>query len=628
MPPITAAEDPVRLGPADLRPADEALPCPPATDRSVWGEGGSADATTTRDQVARAARDLGTPWPLPLASTAARLHRDGDRSAHEALVFARQARLARAAVAAAVTRDARLLDEVADGVLLLCEQSSWCWPAHDDAHARTGAVLPDVASPYLDLGAGEVVADLAWVDQLLGAQLDEAYPGLRTRVRHEARVRVFAPFLQRRDWHWLGLNGDVHNWNPWIHGNVLVAALRLLDGPAEDDLRAQVVTLAVEGLDRYLAALPADGAIDEGYHYWWNGACRALEAVEILRHATAGRVDGLAACPALRATVGFPHRMQLGDGWVLNVADGQARESSEVAWDALHRAARHVGDTEAAAYAAAHRRPGLPAAHESAGLGRLLRAATDPGWVGATPAAPPLPADVWLPSTEVRVVRSVGGSVAGLTLAVKGGHNDEHHNHNDVGEVVVASDGVPVLVDAGRPTYTAETFGPNRYRLWMMQSAWHSVPLIRGTAQAPGRERCATEVEALPDGLALGLAAAYPVPGLREWRREARLADGVVTVRDAWSLDPWRGDGPEPPTTVCFLAAGDVRLSAGRADVVPLAGARPLRLEWPADIVAALSPRTLDDPMLSSVWGSRLTRIELDVTGREELVVVVRQEAS
>ena len=85
-------------------------------------------------------------------------------------------------------------------------------------------------------------------------------------------------------------------------------------------------------------------------------------------------------------------------------------------------------------------------------------------------------------------------SAAGLTLAVKGGHNGEHHNHNDVGSFVVASDGVPVIVDAGRPTYTAQTFGPDRYAIWTMQSGWHNVPVIGGREQLPGAAHAARDV--------------------------------------------------------------------------------------------------------------------------------------
>lgn len=622
----TALAGSARIAPDLLADPESSLPCPPAADRAAWdAETGWADRATLADQCHRAALDLGAPWPLPLASTAARVHRDGDRDTHEQLVFTRQRRLSRAAVAAAATGEARFLDQVADGVLQLCEQSSWCWPAHDDTFATQGWVLPRVDRPYLDLGSGEVAAQLAWIDHLLGAALDERYPGLRPRIRYEATVRVFDPFTARRDWHWLGLDGNVHNWNPWIHSNLLVAALRLLDRPAEAETRAGIVDLVVEGLDRYVAALPADGAIDEGYAYWWNGAGRAIEALDVLAHATGGRLDLVAGVAALRATVGFPHRVQLSQGWVLNFSDAPARASHDVPWDALHRAALRVGDPEAAAFATSHRRPGTPVAHEDAGLGRLLRAITDRAWAAASPTAAPLPAQVWLESTQVRLVREQAGDPSGLALAVKGGHNGEHHNHNDVGEVIVATDGVPVVVDAGRPTYTAATFGPDRYSAWPMQSAWHNLPQVRETPQSTGAGHRAVDVVPLADGLALDLAPAYPVPGLLAWRRTASLTDAQVAVRDEWTLEPWSGAGEEPATTVHYLLAGDVAVSPGLAEVAPLDGATAVRLEWPAEIAATVTARRLDDPMLSAVWGDQLTRLELDVTGRSEVTVTVAQ---
>src|SRR5665647_1274007 len=397
---------------------DGALPVPSADDRSVWDlAAGSADQMTLVDLRRRAEGDLGTPWPQPTSRGYARYFRDGDRHDYEQAVFARQRRLSRAAVVAATTLDPDWIDEVADGITLLCEQSSWCWPAHDDTRRVHGAVVPTVTDPFLDLGAGEVVGQLAWIDQLLGSQLDERFPGLRERIRHEAQLRVLEPFARRRDWHWLGLDGDVHNWNPWIHGNVLVAALRLVEDPAE---RARLVALVLEGIDRYVASLPLDGAIDEGYSYWWNGACRALEALEILAHATDGALDATAVL-ALRATVAFPHRMHLGGEWYLNLADGPARPPSDQPWHALHRAAILVGDEDARRHAAAHRRPGAPVANERDGFGRLLRALTDRAWLAADPDTSPLPRDVWLPSTEVLLARGSGevsGSAASQARSV------------------------------------------------------------------------------------------------------------------------------------------------------------------------------------------------------------------
>lgn len=623
--PLAEAFGPVDLS-ALLVPADRALPVPSATDRAAWAAI-AADRPTIDRIVAAAEEEHGTPWPQTLASDAARYHRDGDRSAWEDAVFSLQRRLSRAVVAAAVTLDDAPIDDVADGITLLCEQSSWCWPAHDDAFARHGSVVPVADDPFVDLGAGEAVAQLAWADQVLGDALDERYPGLRARIRFEASRRVFTPFLTRRDWWWIGHERTPINWNAWIHANVLATALRLLDGPGEAELRGRTVATAVTDLDRFLAALPADGAIDEGYGYWWEGALRALEALDLLAFATDGKVDAYAAgIPALRATVAYPHSMQLGDEWFVNVADGRAKPPSGLPWSALHRAARRLGDSDAAAFAASHRVPGTPSATEEQGLGRLLHAIADEHWVTATQAEPPLPRDVWLPSVELAVARETAGSARGLTLAAKGGHNGESHNHNDVGSFIVAVDGVPVVVDAGRPTYTAQTFGPHRYDIWTMQSSWHSVPEVRGVPQSAGSGFGARQVHPEDGGIALDLAGAYDLPGLRSWHRRVRLDRGTVArvhIDDAWDLDPWTAGGAEPETTVRMLVAGEVRLSDGGAHIIPLEGARPVVVRWPAEVEARTTEVELDDALLADVWGTRLTRLDLVVTDLRALSVTV-----
>ncbi|WP_432492514.1 heparinase II/III domain-containing protein [Kineococcus auxinigenes] len=604
-----------------LRPAAQALPVPAATDRRVWRlpgadgapQPGAADATTLRAVLARAHEDLGAPWPQPTASGFARYFRDGDRAGHEAVVFARQHRLSRAVLAAAATLQDRWLDEVLDGVVLLCEQSTWCWPAHDDTRARRGSVLPTVTDPYLDLGAGEVAAQLAWTLHLLGDALEERAPGLRSRVEHEVRTRVLDPYRARRDWHWLGLHGDVHNWNPWILGNVVTAALVLLEDPAA---RAEVVASAIADVDRYAASLPADGAIDEGFGYWWNGAARLLELLEVLEHATGGALDAAGIAP-LREVVAFPHRMHLGGPWYLSLADAPARPADDLPWEVLHRWGRRLDVPAATALAASHREPGAPVATEAPGLGRLLRAVTDPAWCTAAPQEPQLARDVWLPSTQVLLARRAAGD-ARTVLAVKGGHNGEHHNHNDVGGVVVAVNGVPVLVDPGRPTYTATTFGPDRYSLWLLRSGWHNVPVVRGREQAAGARHGASRVVPRCDdataSLTLELSGAYPGAGVSSWRRTATLdrASGNVRVTDAWEV-PEGADAAAGPTRLHWVLAGDVSsLEPGRAVVVGLQGAGMV-LTWAAATARAhLEEQALDDPLLAVVWGRRLLRLVLE----------------
>ncbi|GAB7193446.1 heparinase II/III family protein [Kineococcus sp. NUM-3379] len=605
-----------------LEGARDRLAVRPADERGPWS---AADARTTAELRRRAEQDAPLPWPQPLTSHHARYFRDGNRTEYEERVAARQRRLTRAVVTAASTGAQRWVDEAADGITLLCEQSSWCWAAHDDTRDVHGAVVPTVTSPYLDLGAGEVAAQLAWADHVLGPLLDERVPGLRTRVRHEFRLRVLEPFTTRRDWHWLGLDGDVHNWNPWIHSNLVAAALLLLDDPGE---RARTVALAVEGLDRFLAALPPDGAVDEGWSYWWNGAGRALECLDLLRQASGGRLDA-SGIPVVRETVRFPHRMHLGGDWYLNVGDGTARPRQPLPWDVLHRWGRATGDADATRHAAWQRGRTATVADPDASLGRVLTALADPAWREAAADTPPLVRSAWLPSVEVLLTREEPGAERGLTLTVKGGHDGEHHNHLDVGSVVVALDGAPVLVDAGQPTYTALTFSPRRYEIRAMRSGWHNVPVPWGLEQGQGRTYRATGVRRTggdaATGLELELAGAYDLPAGSTWRRWARLENGAgtpdggfVAISEAWSLagnPPDGADGTgDVENAVHHLLAGDVELT-GTSAVVRRPGARELLLHWSAapgtPVRAALTPWELDDPLLRAVWGPRLTRLEL-----------------
>ena len=140
------------------------------------------------------------------------------------------------------------------------------------------------------------------------------------------------------------------------------------------------------------------------------------------------------------------------------------------------------------------------------------------------------------------VARQTPGSISGLTLAAKGGHNGEHHNHRDVGSVVVAVDGVPLLVDAGQPTYTAKTFGPDRYDIRAMQSAWHSVPAPFGLEQGTGRGSPPGIQEPTPEEptLALGLGGAYGLGHAEQWIRTSLLnrEQGTVVIDDRWNLPP------------------------------------------------------------------------------------------
>src|SRR5699024_7489404 len=172
----------------------------------------------------------------------------------------------------------------------------------------------------------------------------------------------------------------------------------------------------------------------------------------------------------------------------------------------------------------------------------------------------------------------------------------------DLGAVEIAVDGVPVVVDLGRETYTAETFSDARYRLWYVTSPWHSTPLPRGMEQDPGAASRAS-MTATDRGWAIDLSAAYPFDDGEVWTRTAELRTGSVRVRDEWRLA--RGTG-----SVVMVCAGEPRETADGIRVPSPAGGRGLVLTHDADDVR-IETREVTDPMMARSWGDAVSRTVL-----------------
>ena len=230
-----------------------------------------------------------------------------------------------------------------------------------------------------------------------------------------------------------------------------------------------------------------------------------------------------------------------------------------------------------------------------------------------------LPERSWLPDVQLLVCREPGG----LTLAVKGGHNDENHNHNDAGSYIVAVDGVPAVIDLGQPTYTAISFTDRRYEQWVTRSEWHNLPVIGGHGQSPGRAFHATAVHADGDALHLDLAGAYPPEaGCRRWRRSARLERGAVIVSDRWELDD-----PATPVRLHHVLAGEP--VEHRPGSLIMRFHRRVELSWdPALGGGVLQRQPVDDPMLRGVWGDAVYLLVIAAASGAFELTVTRGDAS
>ncbi len=233
------------------------------------------------------------------------------------------------------------------GSCCCASRSSWCWPAHDDTLARHGAVLATIDDPFLDLGAGEVAGQLAWIDHLLGDALDERYPGLR----RPARTRdANAGARTLRDSGATGTgSGSTATFTTGIRGSTATCwspPSGSSTSPATSGRRSS--GWSSRGSIATSPRSPPTARSTRATTTGGTGPVARSRHWTSSRHATGGRLDA-SQVPALRATVAFPHRMHLGGGWYVNFADSEARPTTDQPWHALHRAARAVGDLEAQA---------------------------------------------------------------------------------------------------------------------------------------------------------------------------------------------------------------------------------------------------------------------------------------
>jgi hypothetical protein len=572
-------------------------PYPPIADRRYWGR---VPRDTREHLLARTAPVSQRPWPLLTATAYARFSADGDRQTYERPYFARRDKLMAAVITAVLTGDTSAAD-VTDGVWLLCEESTWCLPAH-----QPGA-LPDPDDPHVDLFAAETAALLAWTALLTGEHED--------RVRREVKSRVLDPYRVRDDWRWLGLNDREHlnNWTPWIHANLLIASFILDDEPNRTASRA------VAALDRYLDVVPDDGGCDEGASYWWRAGASLFECLQTLTEAC-GNDFGAFELPKVRAIARYPMAAHIAGDVHVNFADGPIRPPGAVP-HLLYRFAARTGDSKVRQHALAMRPEHAVSlvTGPNGALGRVLAEITDDEWAAAPPAPFPAPLQSWLPVTGVLTAREREGDTAGLFLAAKAGHNDESHNHNDVGSFLVAYNGRLLLVDPGAGTYTRQTFGPDRYQIWTMQSSWHNTPAPAGHPQAAGRAHRATDVSASLSAtaaeLALDLAAAYPAAaGVRSWHRTLRLdrTEPLVAIHDRWELSQ------TSERTVAYLITSEEPQVVGATIMLP--SGLVIDIDATVDGTSAghisVERRDLDDPQLRSIWGGHLYRIILALPGR------------
>jgi len=531
------------------------------------------DSVTTR-LIRQGEADLKKDFKNIPATAALEYVRTGDRLAYENISFANRRQLWNMVIAETLEGRGRFTDAIMNGVWAICEESYWGVSAHIRMQ-KAGPGLPDVEDPVVELFSAETGALLALTDYLTGAQLDKVSKLIRPRIRYEINRRIFKP-MTTAQYGWMGIgnpNAKPNNWAPWIASNYILANLLI---EKDETKRAAALNIAIKVIDRYVNGLGADAGCDEGPGYWTAAGGCVFDALNLLYDATGGKFN-IYSDPFIQKMGAYIYNTHISGRYFINVADA----SPEITPDGLmiyrfgkltaYKPMMNFGSLMYKTYGESSA-PGV--FHSMRKLYDLL-AIKD---CSAYPDRDDPASDVWYSDIQLMAARSENG----MFLAAHAGHNGESHNHNDVGDFIVYTDGHPVIIDAGLGTYTSRTFSKDRYELWFNTSPYHNLPTINGQEQKGGVSFSAREVSyrktAGSAQLTMDIAGAYPPDaGVKSWQRKIALdkRKGIIEISDTYSMNT------KPASlSQSFLSVCDIDISVPGKIIFNLSNQDKVYLEY------------------------------------------------
>ena len=556
--------------------------------------------------VASAEAMLKDEIPMLPASLYREFTVNGNRANYESLFFKRRNMALTLALAEFHEKKGRFTEKLMDAVWAIMEESTWILPAHlytspYGANMTLGPVYNSERRHGIALFSATTAAVLTTVYHYAKEALDGITPIICEKMKYTIRERLIIPFIECTYW-WTGDAGQrVNNWNPWIISNVLYATALI-----EDDIyvRERVVELSVRRLDNFLNCYHPDGGCDEGPSYWGAAGAALFDCLELLEDLTNGKIT-IYDSELVKNIGEYIYKVNINGNRFTNFADCPPKTLPSPAL--LIRYGKKCNSPFLVSFGkklSCHEESIVLTSQPYRGLRTAITPDIDAEYC-------PMPTHTYLPDLKVMTARESEDSAKGMFLAAKGGNNGEMHNHNDVGNFMVYYDGNPVIIDTGVGQYTKQTFSPQRYELWFMQSGYHNLPSFDGVDQKDGPRFASRDEVFDPEAKSFSaeLAGAYPEGAeLSSFRRHVALTGGRVTVTDKITLAGEKKIDMHLMSAVLPVIDGDkIHLAQGRT------------LYYPADILSARIEEF--DPVgmnTKSAWGTeRLWRIHLTATASE-----------
>ena len=612
------------------------FPYPVYSDREGWEKmlGSNADYL-----IAAGERYLDFEWRIVPATSYLAYERTGERTIMQEPLSANRVALNALMLAELAEGKGRFVDQLVDGMWHLSNMPTWVLSAHLPRQ-KTGRSLPDPREQLIDLGSGGLAAQIAVAWHFFHETFDKIDPVISFVIEEAMKKQILDPYLNtaeyRPNW-WLAFElkeGQVvNNWNPWCNADVILCFLLMERDPERLE---HALRQSARSVDKFWEYVKSDGACEEGPAYWGHAAGKFYDYLKIMYEASEGRFTFF-DYPQIKDMGEYISRSYVRNRWVVNFADASAQLSftpsviynygkSVGSDEMMDFAVYNLGNTEKKVFNtprpllstdAFRSLESLSCMNELVARVTELNARIEAGESFddvSESLRKNVPHHVWYPETEFCYMRNDSG----WFLAMKGGHNNESHNHNDIGTFTLYLDGVPMFVDAGVGTYTKKTFSKDRYTIWSMRSEWHNLPVINGIYQHDGAgfksSGVAVSFKKNAMRFTLDIAGAYDEEAdCKSWRRDYLLAEDILTITETYSLKTRGAADVEN-----FLVQGNVYLPGEvtpdgyvvrSGETVIINSDKTMLLTYPAEMKPSVTVKELTDPRLTNVWGDSLRRI-------------------
>lgn len=429
-----------------------------------------------------------------------------------------------------LTNTGKYMPAIEAALVDLLNQKSWNFPAEDRKLTNYNGIQYTI-----NLSAAAYAHDIAEALYLLN---DKLKPELRKRTRDELQKKIFDPTLQAQENN--NKNGEftslmsTGNHNAQTIAGVTGAALAVIEDKSE---RARFIAIAERYIKNSLAGFLPDGYCSEGLGYYNYGFKHYILLRETLLQATGGQID-LFADPKIQKIARYVPNITLINNVYPAIGDCNMNEKPARFLMYYLNRTLDLGLKEYDNYvfedanypplqnvytvfpnAASKVKPGNDKNHRTA-----IRS--------------------YFESAGVITVRPAAGSGFNMAATIKGGHNNELHNHNDIGSYTVVIGKELLSGDPGLATYTSKTFTPKRYTIKTIASYGHPVPLVAGKEQLTGKEAAAkilgTTFTDDADHVLMDITSGYPVPELKKLLRSFtynRTQEGYFEVVDEFEFN-------------------------------------------------------------------------------------------